>query len=192
MTEEASAGMTKVILPLSSDHLITLLQYRVLRGCLEIRQILSLNLGDAFQVSPEELHLCSYPSPSMTDLLPISLTPTILQCSVAHHHWIDLIPHPNFRDNLIAAIGTFDADELWSDTVGGLFEGFPDSQAEHQGVILWDTPWLSCGWELSEGFIRKWWWALRGCEELLEATNFWRVQRGEDLLRIDTKFWTAK
>lgn len=185
MTEDANAGIQNVILPISSDHLITLLQYRVLRGCLEIRQILSRTFVDEYQGSPEELHVCSYPKYSLTNMLPASLIPTSLQCSVAHHHWVDIIPHPTFRDNLIRALGTFNADDLWSDTVGGLFEGFPDLRVEEKGVVLWETPWHTRGWELSEGFVRKWGWALQGCEDLLEATNFWRLKRGEDALEHD-------
>ena len=33
---------------------------------------------------------------------------------------------------------------------------------------------------MSEGFLRKWGWLLNGLPELLEATNRWRVERGEE------------
>lgn len=86
------------------------------------------------------------------------------------------------RDNLIQAAGHFDEDELWSDTIGGLFEGFPASDIEQRGVIMWSPPWHVCGWEVSEGFWRKWSWALKGCGDVLEATNRWRIRRGEEPL----------
>ena len=83
------------------------------------------------------------------------------------------------------AIGTFDEDELWSDTIGGLFEGFPQSESEQRGVIVWSPPWHVSGWELSEGFLRKWGWSFKGFEDMLEATNKWRAMRGEDPLVIE-------
>jgi hypothetical protein len=79
------------------------------------------------------------------------------------------------------ASGTFDEDELWSDTIGGLFEGFPNSEIEQRGVIAWSPPWHFTGWEVSEGFWRKWGRILKGCGEVLEATNRWR-ERGEEPL----------
>jgi hypothetical protein len=69
--------------------------------------------------------------------------------------------------------------ELWSDTIGGLFEGFPASEIEQRGVIAWSPPWDVSGWEVSEGFWRKWAWSFKGCGDALEATNKWRKERGE-------------
>jgi hypothetical protein len=80
---------------------------------------------------------------------------------------------------MLRALGQFDEDELWSDTIGGLFEGFPDSEIEHRGVIIWSTPWDIRGWEISPGFWEKWRWTLNGCEDIIEATNHWRSIRGE-------------
>ena len=50
-------------------------------------------------------------------------------------------------------------------------------------MIAWSPPWDIGGWEVSEGFLKKWGWLLRGCGEVLEATNRWRTMRGdEDLI----------
>ena len=176
-----------IVLPLSSDHLIILLQFNVLRGCLTNRQLLSnlqsipIPTDDSPAPAPR-----IFPSLGTSSLksLPPSLHPTHLQLTVPHEHWVDILPHPILRDNLICASGKFDEDELWSDSVGGLFEGFPASDIEHRGAIMWSTPWHVSGWELSEGFCRKWSWALEGCEDLLEATNRWRTQRGEEPLTL--------
>lgn len=86
---------------------------------------------------------------------------------------------------MIRASGKFDEDELWSDMIGGLFEGFSGSEVERRGVILWSPPWHVSGWEISEGFSRKWGWCLKGCGEVLEATNRWRRERGEEPLVLE-------
>ena len=183
METDARAALSQVIFPLSSDHLIPLLQYNVLRGCLAKRELVSRVLSSEsqdYEPPPTDLHVFPRLETSAVRLLPSSLCPTRLQSSVAHEHWIDIIPHPVLRDNLIQASGRFDADELWSDTVGGLFEGFPDSEAQQRGVIMWDAPWHFSGWELSEGFVHRWTWSLKGCNDLLETTNWWRKKRGEE------------
>ena len=169
----------RIIFPLSPDHLITLLQYNVLRGCLTNRHLLSCLKPTYLTNECSSAALAIVPSPSKTQAIPPSLYPTVLQRTVPHEDWIDIIPHPVWRDNFIRAIGTFDEDELWADTVGGLFEGFPDSETERRGVIAWSPAWHVGGWELSEGFWRKWRWSLEGCEDVLEATNSWRNKRGE-------------
>ena len=125
------------------------------------------------------------PYPNKPELLPSNLLPTFLQQTVPHGDWIDLFPCPGGRDRLIQAIGTFDEDELWDDCIGGLFEGFPDNEIERRGIVAWSPPWDITGWEMSEGFVRKWGWLFEGLSEVLEATNRWRGQRGDVPLRYD-------
>jgi hypothetical protein len=50
------------------------------------------------------------------------------------------------------------------------------------GLIVWKEPWDSSGWEVSEAFLKKWGWVVRGCRELMVSTNFWRERRGEKRL----------
>ncbi|EED12139.1 conserved hypothetical protein [Talaromyces stipitatus ATCC 10500] len=166
----------KIIFPLCPDHLITLLQYNVLRAGITNRKLLSPVIT-VTSCSSDSLHVL--PEPSLPNALPPSLYPTHLQRTIPHEDWVDIIPHPRWRDNLILALGTFDEDELWSDTIGGLFEGFPQSEIEHRGVIVWSPPWDVSGWEITEGFWNKWKWLLTGCEDMLVATNYWRAKRGE-------------
>jgi hypothetical protein len=99
---------------------------------------------------------------------------------VLHSDWIDLFPCPEGRDRLIRAVGTFDEDELWADCIGGLYEGFPDDELKRRGIIAWSPPWEITGWEMSEGFLRKWGWLFKGLPGALEATNRWRMERGEE------------
>ncbi len=46
-------------------------------------------------------------------------------------------------------------------------------------MMLWGEPWAEDGWEVSEGFARKWSFLVAGCESLLKSTNKWRELRGE-------------
>lgn len=89
------------------------------------------------------------------------------------------------RDNLIKNLGTFDAHQLWLEIIGGLFEGFSGDEMESKGLVMWDTPWTWEGWELSEGFVKKWSWMLEGCEDMVRATNRWRERRGEEALVLE-------
>ncbi|KAF5004150.1 hypothetical protein FDECE_9364 [Fusarium decemcellulare] len=170
---------SSVTFPLSSDHLIILLQFNVLRGCLANRELVAtLGSTPVAECASAAEHVLAYPSDQ--GVVPPSLLPTSLQCTIPHEGWLDIIPHPVWRDNVLLALGHFDEDALWSDVMGGLFEGFPESEIEHRGVIAWSPPWDPSGWELSEGFVRKWGWSLRGCEDILEATNKWRQKRGDE------------
>lgn len=122
------------------------------------------------------------PAPSIPSSVPLSLSlyPIDLQRTIPHESWVDIIPHPLWRDNILRSLGTFDEDELWSDSIGGLFDGFPDDEIEKRGVIAWNPPWHPSGWEVSDEFWRNWSWMMRGCErEVQYATNLWRLMRGE-------------
>lgn len=189
MDVPAARSIATIIFPLSSDHLIVLLQYNVLRGSLLNRKLLdqisTINTHLHSSKASTDLHVFPPLSSRDSSLLPPSLHPTLLQKSTSHPHWIDIIPHPVFRDNLIKASGHFDEDQLWSDVVGGLFEGFPDDEVEARGIVMWETPWLWEGWELSEGFVKSWGWLLGGGQDVLGPTNKWREMRGEVRIAIE-------
>jgi hypothetical protein len=38
---------------------------------------------------------------------------------------------------------------------------------------------------MSKGFVEKWSWLLKGCSTLLESTNKYREQRGEERLVVE-------
>ncbi|KAH8896304.1 hypothetical protein GQ53DRAFT_640359 [Thozetella sp. PMI_491] len=174
-----------VIFPLSSDNLIVLLQYNVLRASIANHQMVSSFLGVNLmaECADGKLHVVSGQLLSQT--IPPSLQPTALQRAVPHQAWIDVVPHPRWRDNLLQALGGFDDDALWSDIIGGLFEGFPDAEVRHRGIIAWSPSWDVSGWEISEGFLNRWGWTLRGCEDVLNATNRWRARREEPPLVLE-------
>ncbi|KAK6812978.1 hypothetical protein RU639_010834 [Aspergillus parasiticus] len=160
------------------NHLITLLQFNALRALAVNRNLISSILVTPLDCNEEVIHIIPYPT--KPDLLPSTLLPTTLQQTVPHGDWIDLFPCPEGRDRLIRAAGTFDEDELWADCIGGLYEGFPDDEIERRGIIAWSPPWDITGWEMSEGFLRKWGWLFKGLPGALEATNRWRMERGEE------------
>lgn len=100
------------------------------------------------------------------------------------------------RDNAIRLAGSFDGMDLCDDIVGGLYEGFEgrsgdssggdgSSRIENNGMLAWSDPWHVSGWELTEGFVRKWSFLLKGCWDMVEATNEWRRLRGEDGLVVE-------
>ncbi|KAM5510443.1 hypothetical protein FOXYSP1_10543 [Fusarium oxysporum f. sp. phaseoli] len=174
-------NQSNVAFPLSSDHLITLLQYNALRALAVNRTFISGMLTTPHDCGDEDIiHVVPYPTDPNS--LPSALLPTVLQQTVMHCDWIDMFPSPEARDCLIRAYGTFDEDDLWADCIGGLYEGFPDDEMERRGLIAWSPPWDVSGWEMSEGFVKKWGWLFKDLSGPLEATNRWRVERGEEPL----------
>ncbi|KAI2634129.1 hypothetical protein GGS26DRAFT_589973 [Hypomontagnella submonticulosa] len=174
----------EIVFPLCPDHLITLLQYNALRASAVNRTLISGILVTPLDCEEEEIvHVIPYPT--KPELIPSTLLPTALQQTVPHGDWIDLFPYPEGRDRLIQAVGTFDEDELWADCIGGLYEGFPDDEIERRGIIAWSPPWDIAGWEMSEGFLKKWGWLFKGLPRTIEATNRWRIERGEEPFAYD-------
>lgn len=107
---------------------------------------------------------------------PVTLRPTLVQQTIIHHPWIDLIPIARFRDNVLLAVaaGVMDEDELCADMLS-----LDDGRGENASLIVWAGSWDPRGWEVSIPFLRKWGWLLKDCWELRLATNEWRDKRGE-------------
>jgi hypothetical protein len=127
------------------------------------------------------------PSPmsaaGMPACYPHSLTPTEVQLSTPHHPWVDLLPWPKLRDRILYLCyitETMDDDDLCVD----MAEFDTSKNMESTSLIIWGDPWDPRGWEVSVPFLRKWGWLLEGCAELLEATNYWRMKRGERKLKF--------
>lgn len=99
-----------------------------------------------------------------------ALSPTELQLRLPHFPYIDLLPFPSMRDKLLTFSECIDRDEIWSDLATG-------------GFTVWGkTPWDKRGWEVHTDFGNKWWWLMT--DEVLDESNFWKIQRGEELLDI--------
>ncbi|OIW29060.1 hypothetical protein CONLIGDRAFT_633258 [Coniochaeta ligniaria NRRL 30616] len=112
---------------------------------------------------------------------PDSLTPTPLQASEPHHPWVDLLPWPVLRDRILhlSAGDLLDEDDLCHDIVELDTTLAPSEKA---ALIVWGAPWDPSGWEATPAFLQKWGWLLENCDEILQATNYWREKRGEEKL----------
>lgn len=175
--------------PLSTDHLMLLVQYNLYRACLSNMEVLAI-------FAPHKLIITSeLPN------LPPSFIPTNLQRSIMHPAWIDSIPSPVLRDNFIRNYGTYDADDFWYDIVGDLHEAYerplyPDKHKKavkktfdlgdgFGGLVCWSDPWRIESYEASPLHLKKWWKLLGGCRDIVHSTNRWRALRGEEPLPMD-------
>ena len=188
--------------PLPEDQkLLTLLHFNLVRAL--TRNVFLLGLDPA-QMNDD------IPSPFTTAFgkhklelhaLPPTLRPTQLQKTIPHHPEIDVFPFPMYRDNLLRAGSSIDDTEFCLDILYGVEldqdrnpvarppvrdgndVGLGDGG--RTGLIVWSDPWLQSSWEVEEGFARKYRSLLKGCDELVRSTNFWRRQRGEKRLVIE-------
>ncbi|KAM5345956.1 hypothetical protein ACJ41O_011817 [Fusarium nematophilum] len=162
------------------EHLNILIRLNVLNAILRNAAL----LGFAFEglcgpelISPFNKHgpslPCADPRPYPC---PDALRPTALQTAVRHHPWIDLIPFPHLRDNVLRMLeaGVLDQKALGVDVLDVQGNG-----CNAASLIVWGDAWDPRGWEASVPFLRKWGMLLQGCPALLEATNSWRQKRGE-------------
>lgn len=127
------------------------------------------------------LYAKDFPPPP--DVLPPSLRETWFQQTTPHDMWLDVIPCPRLRDNILSYGDFVSEDDFCVDVMGGLFEGFDDT--ELNGILVWGEPWSETGWEVTQGFAKKWGFLLKGCDALIEATNKYRAARGEDRLVVE-------
>ena len=162
-----------------TDQLLILVKFNVLRAMVSNSRDLGYEAGE---VMGDDDTLSPFTDPSNPNWrvrsVPSALRPTKLQREIPHHPWIDILPSPTMRDNLLRAGDTYDDTELCSDLVGCSSE--PDART---GMIVWGEPWDIAGWEVTESFVKHWGWTIRGCEQLLQATNYWRERRGENSLQ---------
>lgn len=163
-----------------ADHLLTLVKFNVFRALIAN----SITLGFPAESRMEDTALSPFADSQgcQTSLLalPAALRPTKLQCDITHHPWIDLLPVPRMRDNLLRAGDTYDDLELCADLVG-----YFNSPVVRNGVVIWGEPWDPAGWEVTKDFLERWGWTIKGCSELFESTNYWRLRRGECVLNFD-------
>ncbi|KAI0427599.1 hypothetical protein F5Y09DRAFT_315918 [Xylaria sp. FL1042] len=112
------------------------------------------------------------------------LRPCTRQITIGHHPFIDVLPFPRVRSNLIGSIGIIDEDDFFRDSLNGLIcwggTGVSRRDADGAGTGT-GTPWDIRSWEAKQWFIQKWWLILGGEEgELVQQSKWWRALRGED------------
>ncbi|KAK1962654.1 hypothetical protein LY78DRAFT_586240 [Colletotrichum sublineola] len=162
--------------PLYRDHLIPLIYYNVFRATITNIHILSLNSLLTSSCTPEQHQAILFPPPST---IPPTLLPTRLQRMTPHESWIDILPSGTMRDNAIKFRANYDQHDLCSDLVGCQEN---DTCLGQPGIIVWSDPWHPDGWEVTEKFVDKWGFLLKGCEDIMGATNRWRALRDEEPL----------
>jgi hypothetical protein len=165
--------------PLPADHLLSLIYYNVYRGLLQNIAILGLDLD---LMTTDE-----YPSPflpmspsasSAIVILPPNLMPTSLQKTMAHHPQWDIFPDPQVRDNALNyGEENINDLELCLDMVGSQSR-LQKQSSDEAGVHVWGEPWDIDSWEVTETFLRKYYWLFKGSQGFQKSTNRWRRERG--------------
>lgn len=206
----ARGGMPDLL----AENILHLVTYNAFRGFLSNKETLAQlvihmipHQGTAEKINIMDRLPDSAIIVSTKSSIPPCLLPTNLQMQVPHATWIDFIPFPTMRDNLIATQDQFNHEEFTSDVIGNLMahvvfeknKTHPKSRSlvaavrpaqDHEdsddrvGLILWGEPYLSDSWEATPGFLKKWEWAVAGCTELIHATNRWRATRAEQPILI--------
>lgn len=119
------------------------------------------------------------------------LRPVREQIIMRHNSWIDVLPFPTLRANIIKNKDGLDEDTLLRDLMQGLicWRAGGDGGGAGEGGIrgMWTdlslvtrdavngTPWESRSWECRPWFLRKYWELLGGEEgDLVRQSEWWR------------------
>jgi hypothetical protein len=116
--------------------------------------------------------------------VPPSLAPTLQQQIVPHSPWVDMLPWISLRDRILSSLTVINEQEfvldmadlkIWGSTPWG-----------KSAPMISDIVILSfvdpIGWEVTAEFANKWWFLID--DSVLQGTNFWRSQRGEQALVV--------
>lgn len=187
------------VIPFSSDHLLTLMFFNVIRAHGQNTYLLGLTPANFAQYILSPFNANSPLASKLPRVIPPTFYPTHIQKTIPHHPELDMLPWPQIRDKMILAQGTYDDYKFCEDMVGMECprdeEEWNRAAGEHEylqvelagpksepGLIVWNDPWKADSWEASEAFVQSWGWILVGCRDLLQSTNYWREQRGEEPL----------
>jgi hypothetical protein len=128
------------IFPLTKTHLLTLIEYNVLRAIITNLSFLSLMAIFCWEFHSEP----RLQKPRILAVTPVprSLVPKSLQMSTPHTPWIDTFPLTVKRDNLIEAAtnSDFDKHEPCSKIFCTPFKG-PNEAKVPRGLVVWGDPW---------------------------------------------------
>jgi hypothetical protein len=163
-----------------TDNLFVLVKFNIFRALVSNCKDLGIAVHDTLvdeSVSP----FPNSAQPPINSLrLPAALWPTTLQKQIPHHPWIDTLPIPRMRDNLLQAKDAYNEEGLCTDLIG-----HGNNASSGIGMVIWGEPWDPAGWEVTEPFLQHWGWTIRGCYQLAAATNSWRQRRGERPLNFE-------
>lgn len=163
----------------AADQLITLSKVNVFRAFATIMDMMGMPPSTDW-MDDNALSVFTTQGPGIKEhsSLPLALRPTMLQNTIVHHPWLDFFPVPKVRDNLLCAGDAWD-DEAFCVDIMGFWDS---SQGSDCSLLVWGDPLNPASWEVTEEFLRKWPWVVRGCPEILQSTNYWRQQRGDKLI----------
>ncbi|EED14024.1 conserved hypothetical protein [Talaromyces stipitatus ATCC 10500] len=170
----------RYLYPLSRDHLLPLLEYNIYRATITNLLIIG-HMHLIHENCGFHGPLTIFPNPYQGISIPPALRRTILQQTVSYPDWVDLIPSPQMRDNAIRTQHLFTNKDLASDILTGMMG---QEDRKDPGMLVWSDPWDPSGWELTEGFVKKWGFLVQGCYDLFRSTNYWRNVRGERPLSL--------
>ncbi|KAK5047478.1 hypothetical protein LTR84_006575 [Exophiala bonariae] len=161
-----------------TDLLLTLIKFNIFRALMTNDQTLGLDKQWLQCVAISPFYQSQGTSRAPMQTCPVNLKPTSLQRTVEHHPWIDLMPDPVMRDNILLLGDNYDDEPLCHDIV----DNRHGKQSE--SLIVWGDPSRLESWEIGEDFYKKWSSILQGCHGLFKATNNWRAKRGEPKLFV--------
>ena len=124
-------------------------------------------------------------------ILKPDLRPSREQIVIQHHPYIDIIPFPTLRKNLLTHQQDFDEDEVFHDMLTGLvcWGGAGMGRRDRDistGKASTGTPWDVRSWEARLWFLEKYWSLLGGEDgELVRQSEWWRSMRGDDPVEIE-------
>ena len=137
-------------------------------------QVLFAPLLDVVVSSNPSSHLAALAA--LAPALPPSLKPTKIQLQTPHCVYIDMIPAPLLRDRLIAA-GPENSNSFMIQACTIVCDIEDIGQ-----MTIWGEDWLNeFAWEFSAPVLERWGgWLLT--QEWGQRANFWRRQRGANIL----------
>ncbi|KAH6988368.1 hypothetical protein EDB80DRAFT_767412 [Ilyonectria destructans] len=165
------------IFPLSTYHLLHLVQYNVFRALVSNKRTLNTRVPGRTD-NPPSPTTCPLGGHYRDDTtiyslnpdIPLSLVSTRLRQTHSHSSWINVFPFPCLRDkSTLPLTAGRDEDEV---------------TADRKGLIIWDEPYDKQSWEATPGFLAKWVWAVEECDDLVGSSNRWRLMRGEEPMRL--------
>jgi hypothetical protein len=157
-----------------TEMLPHLIQFNFAKALMENTRILGLTSEGLHDDAISPFNVAGPWKHDYVAALPPGLQPTVVQRTIPHHPWLDLLPIPQMRDNLISAGESYNETQLCLD-----LKGYGSVHTGQTGIIIWKDPWDPTGWEVSESFAHSWGWVIQGCWDLFRYTNSWRAQRNE-------------
>jgi hypothetical protein len=152
--------------PMRDNHFLIVPKWTTFSALLENAKLLQI---DCKNPSPQPgifINLSNITQP------PPSLYPVPVQQLIPHRPYLDVLPLPSVRSRLLEVSLHFGCTEFWFDMIDGF-------------TIWGQSPWEEMGWEVSESFVRKWWFLVD--KDVIKQSNFWRAQRGLAALELQAR-----